>query len=496
MKKVLFLILFGAFFVSVCKASKITPDSLAHLQQLAGQGNAPAQCNLGICYYNGNGVTKDYTQAVSWFRKAAGQGYTDAQNWLGYCYAVGIGVSKDYTQAVNWYRKTADQGNAWAQSHLGDCYYYGNGVTKDYTQAVSWYRKAANQGNADAQCNLGYCYGMGNGVTKDYTQAVSWYRKAADQGNAWAQNNLGNCYYNGNGVTKNYAMALSLYQKAARNGNANALQNLNLFSKLTETLYRTEESGNYGLISTSGKEILRTICEVIEVQNDGNIKYKTTAGSWGVVNAKGIIIIPANKQYTSISYLNNSSTKYYKVSKGGRYGLTDSEGREIVPCEMEALESAGTGYLKYKINGFWGVMNYAGKIIIDTDRGYTSIGNFLTFTKRFPYTMSGYKGECDATGRQISKIKIETPKQAVATQTTTTPKKQEGEQKIIIEHKHDPVPMQVWKQCQICFGSGTCQACANIIWPSGSDRKCMACGWSRKCQFCAGNGGHYEVEYK
>ena len=86
----------------------------------------------------------------------------------------------------------------------------------------------------------------------------------------------------------------------------------------------------------------------------------------------------------------NGSTKYYKVSKNGRYGLTDAEGKVIVPTEMEALESAGTGYLKYKLNGFWGVMNYAGKIIIDTDRGYTSIGDFKTFNKRFPYTMTGY----------------------------------------------------------------------------------------------------------
>ena len=55
--------------------------------------------------------------------------------------------------------------------------------------------------------------------------------------------------------------------------------------------------------------------------------------------------------------LNNGSTKYWKVSKGGRYGLTDAEGKVIVPTEMEALESAGAGYLRYKLNGFWGIMD-------------------------------------------------------------------------------------------------------------------------------------------
>ncbi len=148
----------------------------------------------------------------------------------------------------------------------------------------------------------------------------------------------------------------------------------------------------------------------------------TKRGMKGICDAQGKEIsttrlaptsddIKTNGGYTSAVAMNNGSTKYYKVNKSGRYGLTDSEGREVIPCEMDALESAGTGYLKYKLNGFWGLMNFTGKILIDTDRGYTSIGDYKSFNKRFAYTMTGYKGECDATGRQISKIKVETPKQ-------------------------------------------------------------------------------------
>ena len=51
-------------------------------------------------------------------------------------------------------------------------------------------------------------------------------------------------------------------------------------------------------------------------------------------------------------------------------------------------------------------MNYQGKIIIDTDRGYTSIGDYNSTTKHFTYTINGSKDECDETGRQISRIKI------------------------------------------------------------------------------------------
>jgi len=38
-------------------------------------GVAPAQFSLGLMYTNGEGVTKDLTQAIAWYRKAAEQGY-------------------------------------------------------------------------------------------------------------------------------------------------------------------------------------------------------------------------------------------------------------------------------------------------------------------------------------------------------------------------------------------------------------------------------------
>ena len=50
---------------------------------LAEKGNAYAQHNLGLCYHNGEGVPKDYVQAVFWHRKAAEQGLAQSQNSLG-----------------------------------------------------------------------------------------------------------------------------------------------------------------------------------------------------------------------------------------------------------------------------------------------------------------------------------------------------------------------------------------------------------------------------
>jgi len=127
---------------------------------------------------------------VEQYQKAAEQGDAQAQNNLGVYYYSGKGVTKDYKEAVKWYQKAAEQGLANAQINLGVCYFCGHGVTQDYTKAVKWFRKAAEQGLAVAQNNLGWCYEHGEGVTQDYVKAKEWYRKAADQGNAKAKNNL------------------------------------------------------------------------------------------------------------------------------------------------------------------------------------------------------------------------------------------------------------------------------------------------------------------
>jgi hypothetical protein len=140
----------------------------------------------GLKYLNGEGVIKDESKAVDFFRKAAESGYAPAQNNLGNCLYSGEGVSQDRVEAVKWYRKSAEQGNVEAQNNLANCYWIGEGVAKDLVEAVKWYRKSAEQGYAWAQYNLGNCLYSGEGVSKDRVEAVKWYRKSAEQGNAEA----------------------------------------------------------------------------------------------------------------------------------------------------------------------------------------------------------------------------------------------------------------------------------------------------------------------
>ena len=60
--------------LSLDLAQAVLADDVPDFQetlQAAGQGYAKAQFNLGLMYYNGQGVRQDYTQAVQWYRKAA-----------------------------------------------------------------------------------------------------------------------------------------------------------------------------------------------------------------------------------------------------------------------------------------------------------------------------------------------------------------------------------------------------------------------------------------
>ena len=112
-------------------------------------------------------------------RKAkAEQGDARAQFQLGLHYYLGRGVEKDFEEAVKWYRKAAEQGNAYAQFNLGGRYFDGEGQKKDFVEAVKWYRKAAEQGNAMAQFNLGECYADGEGVKKNFVEAYAWLNLA------------------------------------------------------------------------------------------------------------------------------------------------------------------------------------------------------------------------------------------------------------------------------------------------------------------------------
>jgi serine/threonine-protein kinase len=201
-------------------------------RKAANQGLPKAQTNLGDMYFFGRGgLMQSYLDALSWYLKASQQDWPDAQYRLGYMYEKGLGADKDPAKALQLYRGAAEHSYAEAQNLLGILYATGTGgVAQDDKQAIDWYQKAADQNFAKAEKNLGDMYFFGRGVDRDYKQAMTWYGKASDQNFADAQFRLGFMYEKGLGVDQSNQNAVDQYKKAVRNGSVEAQRALDRLS--------------------------------------------------------------------------------------------------------------------------------------------------------------------------------------------------------------------------------------------------------------------------
>ena len=214
-------------------------EKISNIQQLARESTtapeqrtaAPISYSSSECYDKGLRCAEnsDYINAVYWYRKAAEQGHAGAQCNLGWCYANGQGVNKSMYEAVKWFRKAAEQGNAEAQCNLGECYYFGKGVSEDNNRAFYWFTKAAAQNIAWAQYFLGQCYKNGYGTTANIYTAFRYFKLSADRGITAAQCELGKCYAHGWGVDQNMKTARFYLEKAANNNDSEAQYYMGLY---------------------------------------------------------------------------------------------------------------------------------------------------------------------------------------------------------------------------------------------------------------------------
>jgi TPR repeat protein len=196
------------------------------LIKIAEKGDAEAQYQLGMRYYNGTeagfvayskdggyAVAPNYAEAVKWFEKAAKQGHIAAQYEFGACYLHYRGVKRDVDKAIEWLTKSAEKGYSSAQIELAE-HYETFGIFHEYgtyevdanqerrvkAKAFEWYKKAAEQNDVRGQYGLGNCYVLGKGVDKDENTGYEWIRKAAEQGHSGGQYSLGSRYENGIGI--------------------------------------------------------------------------------------------------------------------------------------------------------------------------------------------------------------------------------------------------------------------------------------------------------
>lgn len=190
--------IFVFLFLNLNYAFSQEAQDIETMRQSAEKGDLEAQNNLGYSYQKGEGVERDMTQAIFWYKKAAEGGYAKSQSNMANCYLAGRGVPKDTAEAIKWLQKAAKQDYAKAQYNLGTLYDKGTSTLKrDEEKAAEWYLKAAKNGFAKAMNNLAGMYMSGEGVKMDLKEAAKWAEKGAELGEPMAQAMIGQFYLEG-----------------------------------------------------------------------------------------------------------------------------------------------------------------------------------------------------------------------------------------------------------------------------------------------------------
>ena len=216
-------------------------EAFPFYKYVADKGNvAYAQCDVAVCFQNGEGTSINLTEAFNYMYKAA----TNAKPWgnafhgLGEYYRLGLGRPKNLEESFKWYYKGTGiedipfviwdkEMTAKCMFKVGCAYLFGEGVKKNGDQAVLWLTKADENGYDKAAPTLAAAYLSGEmGVEKDEVEGVKWLKKAAEF-DTYMQYQMGIVYRDGIGnISKDNSKALEWFKKAAANGYMPALDDI------------------------------------------------------------------------------------------------------------------------------------------------------------------------------------------------------------------------------------------------------------------------------
>ena len=218
-------------------------DSKISYEEQCSQGKGKYCSLLGRYYEKGeNGYTKNYSEAIEFYRKACNLNNGDGCNDLGFLYARGKGVDKNDIIALYLIEKSCNLNFAIGCFNLGSIYYDGKGVSQDYQKGKSFFNKACNLGYKDA-CNFNLnkknsspkvsyeescrrgnssdCFTVGtfyekgsNGYARNYLQAKTYYDKACTLRNSEGCHALGMLFVEGQGVNEDFNTAKFYFKKA------------------------------------------------------------------------------------------------------------------------------------------------------------------------------------------------------------------------------------------------------------------------------------------
>ncbi len=217
--------------------------SVLFWSEVAKKDVASAIYNLGTCYYNGKGVTRNPERAFELYKKSADMMFPMAIFEVGNAYEKGFDgvVEPDYKKAIEYYKKGIELGNGDCMNNLAVMYMDGKGVRKNKKKGFDLFSEAEDISD-NAMCNLAMCYEKGCGTEQDIEQAILIYgelaiagnkfgfesleRLSEEIGNSWAFFELARCYDSEEYVKRDVEKAVEYYSRAAEIGYDRACYNL------------------------------------------------------------------------------------------------------------------------------------------------------------------------------------------------------------------------------------------------------------------------------
>ena len=226
------------FYLCEIYRNKDISTSCRNYKKASEGGYKEAFFKVGLCYYVGEGIEKNDSEAFKWAKKAGDElnkiqfSNDDKKHlmlFIGDFYLTGKGTLQDFSEAAKWFEQAAELGDTRAQATMAFFYYSGKGVLMNKEKAKYWAEKAAAQDNEMGEFVLGMLNQFND--PPDIEEAVYWYEKAARKNYEGAQYELGVIYEKGVGVEQDIVKAHHYYKLAATSGRSYLVEELSNFEK-------------------------------------------------------------------------------------------------------------------------------------------------------------------------------------------------------------------------------------------------------------------------
>ncbi len=136
--------------------------------------------------YQGQGMRRNPSLAVSLWRKEADAGEVEGYMGLALAYEQGNGVKADLAKAADLYSKACNKDDLNACDLFADFLSKGKGVPRDAVSAFVLFERSCKAKDALACARVGWAYDSGEGVTPNAAKAVEFYTSACNDGQAVA----------------------------------------------------------------------------------------------------------------------------------------------------------------------------------------------------------------------------------------------------------------------------------------------------------------------